>query len=84
MRHYVQIVKPMGLPLLVDGMFVESELVFYRAHPLVGGVVRDQIELDDGEPLLLAMVGLLQSVHDASSQMDDGSSPDPNDRCRQN
>ena len=27
MRHYVQIVEPMGLPMLVDGMFVESELV---------------------------------------------------------
>ncbi len=84
MRHYVQIVEPLGLPLLFDGMFVESELIECRAHPLVGGVVRDQIELGDGEPLMLAMVGLLQSVHDASSQMDQGTDPDPNDRCRQN
>ena len=84
MRHYVQIVEPMGLPMLVDGMFVESELVECRAHPLIGGVVRDQIEMEDGDPLMLAMVGLLQSVHDASSQIDDGSSPNPNGRCRQN
>ena len=84
MRHYVQIVEPMGLPILVDGMFVESKLVGCRAHPLVGGVVRDQIELEDGDPLMLAMAGLLQSVHDTSSQMDEGFSPDPNDRCRQN
>jgi hypothetical protein len=70
--------------MLVDGMFVESELVECRAHPLIGGVVRDQIEMEDGEPLMLAMVGLLQSVHDASSQIDDGSSPNPNGRCRQN
>ena len=84
MRHYVQIVEPMGLPMLVDGMFVESELVECRAHPLIGGVVRDQIEMEDGEPLMLAMAGLLQSVHDASSQIDQETDPDSHDRCRQN
>jgi hypothetical protein len=84
MRHYVQIVSPLGLPMLVDGMFVESELIECRAHAIVGGVVRNQIKLEEGEPLFEAMVSLLQTVHDKSSGLDQGHSPDLHDYYGQN
>ena len=84
MRHYVQIIEPLGLPLFVDGMFIADELIECRAHPIVKGRVQEGLEFERDEPLLLAMVGLLHSAYDASNQMDKGSSPDPNDRCRQN
>ncbi len=84
MRHYVQVIEPMGLPMFVDGMFVSDELVEYRAHPIVDGVIRERMDITDGEPLMLAIIHLLRSTYNASNQMDEGHSSDPHGRCKQN
>tara|TARA_R110002020_G_scaffold58263_1_gene159720 strand:+ start:1482 stop:1733 length:252 start_codon:yes stop_codon:yes gene_type:complete len=83
MRHYVQIVEPMGLPLFVDGMFVEDELIECRAHPIVEGKMQRGLEFEKDEPLLLAIANLLIVTYDASRQVGE-TFRGPDDRCRQN
>jgi hypothetical protein len=84
MRHYVQIVEPMGLPMLINGLFVEDELIECRVHPIFEDRVWERLEFEKDEPLLLALVSLLHSTYDAGGCGDNGFGSNPNDRCRQN
>ena len=70
MRHYVQIVEPLGLPMFVDGMYVADELVQQRAHLIQDGVVQGEMELQEGEPLMIAIRSLLRSAYNASREVD--------------
>tara|TARA_B100001094_G_C17540665_1_gene488989 strand:+ start:221 stop:433 length:213 start_codon:yes stop_codon:yes gene_type:complete len=56
--------------MLVDGVYVADELVQQRAHLIQDGVVQGEMELEEGEPLMIAIRSLLRSTYNASREVD--------------